>query len=96
MIRQYEPTGSRGRYTPTPRGTMLTGAVPVGTICQPEILGGKVIVTGWLPRDYAAWDGKTRTMSTKRIRGGHLATVRRLRDGKTCTIAGQYLLDADT
>lgn len=93
MIRQYAPTVSRCRMTETPRGTMQTGVVPVGTICRPHHSRSWVIVEAWMPRDYAAY--RNGRFTTVRIRGGHLAQVRRLDNGQRFTLSDVWLLDAE-
>lgn len=93
MIRQYAPTVSRFRMLETPRGKQQCGVVPVGTICKPREGAAKVMVLAWLPRDYASY--ASGQFTTKRIRGGHLALVKRLRDGKTFTLSDVWLLDSE-
>lgn len=94
MLRQYGPSGSRARMTDTPRGKMETGVIPIGTICN--VRGQrKVIVEAWLPRDYACFDNATRKFTTKRIRGGHLAMVRRLDNGQRFPLSDVWLLDTE-
>lgn len=103
MIRQYGPNVSPFRYVQTPRGQMECGTIPVGTICKPVlyILGRcqgtmpTVIVEAWLPRDYPSWNPATRKMTTKRIRGGHLAQVRCLHSGRRFTLSDAWLRDAE-
>ncbi len=92
MIRQYGPTGTRFRNADTPRGAMQCGVVPVGTICQPRD-GAKIIVEAWIPRDYAKYSGGQ--FSTVRIRGGHIAMVRRLDNGKRFPLSDVWLLDSE-
>ncbi|GEM_PF-789653 len=50
------------------------------------------IVEAWLPRDYAKWDGSTRSFKTVRIRGGHLAVVRSLRDRRRVQTVADWIL----
>lgn len=95
MIRQYGPTGSSVRLTQTPRGPMWCGTIPTGAICRIDAHSAKVIIEGWLPRDYASWNPTTRRMSSKRIRGGHLAIVRFLADGRRITISDAWLRELD-
>jgi hypothetical protein len=92
----YPPiaTTVRGKtvYYADPRDRQI-GTIPVGTILyiqdgvnplrgftRPLLCREPWIVEAWLPRDYANWDGVTRTFKTMRIRGGHLAIVRSLRN----------------
>lgn len=92
MLRQYGPTVNRSRATETPRGVMQCGVIPIGSIITPHGCTCKVIVEAWIPRDYAKYHrGK---FSTVRIRGGHLAMVRRLDNGKRFQLSDAWLLDA--
>ena len=50
------------------------------------------IVEAWLPREYAKLDGASRTFKTVRIRGGHLAVVRSLRDRKRRKTVADWIL----
>lgn len=50
------------------------------------------IVEGWLPRDYAKWDGASRSFRTVRIRGGHLAVVRSLRNRRRVKTVADWIL----
>jgi hypothetical protein len=50
------------------------------------------IVEAWLPRDYAKWDQSSRSFKTMRIRGGHLAMVRSLRDRRRVRTVADWLL----
>ncbi|TRD17301.1 hypothetical protein [Palleronia caenipelagi] len=89
MLRQYEPQRFRDQVI---RGkTCRVGTVDVGSI---RIVGGvKVMVEGWIPRDYACHiNGR---FVTKRIRGGHLAQIRVLRTGQKKILADHYLVNAD-
>lgn len=92
MMRQYG--AQRHVMIDTPRGRMAVGTVPVGTICQIDgTHGPRVIVEAWLPRDYSTLDPVTRRMSTKRIRGGHIALVRNLANGKQFKLSDVWLVD---
>lgn len=89
MLRQYNAT----RFTLQQIGgtTRKVGTVPVGAILR--LQGGtKIRVEGWIPRDYATREnGK---YATKRIAGGHMATVRRLSDNHTFPISDVFLINA--
>ena len=84
--------GRRTVYFTDPRDKQI-GTIPVGAIIyiqeginplkgftQPVVRREPWIVEAWLPRDYAVWNDSTRTFRTVRIRGGHLAMVRSLRN----------------
>lgn len=90
MIRQYEA----GRHrVETIRGRLRrVGTQPAGTICR--LPGGRVIIEGWIPRDYQLCEGRGR-WRTVRIRGGHLAQVRFLATGRRALIADHHLLDKE-
>lgn len=92
MIRQYGQP-QRVRAVNTPRGTMMCGTIPVGTICKPHRSRVRVIVEAWLPRDYASYERGRFT--TKRITGGHLAIVRRLDNGQRFKLSDAWLIDAE-
>lgn len=93
MIRQYAPTVSRFRNTETPRGVMQCGVLPIGTICKPQPSAAPVIIEAWLPRDYAKYERGQ--FSTVRIRGGHIAIVRCLKNGKRFQLSDAWLLDSE-
>lgn len=64
-------------------GTMLyiqDGVSPLKGLTRDVVQREPWIVEAWLPREYAKWDRVSRTFKTARIRGGHLAVVRSLRD----------------
>lgn len=92
MIRQYGPTVSRFCYIDTPRGSTQVGVVPIGTICRPHNCTSNVEVLAWIPRDYSKYERGR--FNTKRIRGGHLALVRNLRNGTIFELSDVWLLDA--
>lgn len=50
------------------------------------------IVEAWLPREYSKWDGVLRTFKSVRIRGGHLAVVRSLRDRRRRKTVADWIL----
>jgi hypothetical protein len=50
------------------------------------------IVEAWIPRDYSKWDAASRTFTTMRIAGGHLAQARSLRNGRVQLVADWILL----
>lgn len=91
-------------YHPDPRDRQI-GTIPVGTILyiqdgvnplrgftRPMVCREPWIVEAWLPRDYTKWDGVTRTFKTVRIRGGHLAIVRSLRNRTRVKTVADWLL----
>lgn len=84
---------------------MRIGTIPVGTIVyiqdgvrplrgltQPVICRDPWIVEAWLPCDYSKWNAATRTFTSVRIAGGHLAIVRSLRSGRVQPVADWILL----
>jgi hypothetical protein len=85
--------------------TRRIGTIPVGTIVyiqdgvrpprgltQPVVCREPWIVEAWLPRDYSKWNATTRTFTTVRMAGGHLAIVRSLRNGRVQPVADWILL----
>jgi hypothetical protein len=50
------------------------------------------IVEAWLPRDYSKWNATTRSFTTVRIAGGHLATVRSLRNRRRVALVADWIL----
>jgi hypothetical protein len=89
---------------PDPRDKQI-GTIPIGTILyiqdginplrgftRPIVCREPWIVEAWLPREYAKWDGVSRTFKSVRIRGGHLALVRGLRTNRVQTVADWILL----
>jgi hypothetical protein len=77
-------------------GTILyiqDGVSPLNGIPRHTVCREPWIVEAWLPRDYAKWDASTRRFTTVRIAGGHLASVRSLRDrNRVKTVADWILL----
>jgi len=95
MIRQYYPQRFRQNH---PCGRPV-GTITVGTIAYIQDRLGRFdrpvcrnpwIVEAWLPREYAVCGGPNTF-----CRGGHLAVVRSLRDGRRQLVADHYLLCAD-
>jgi hypothetical protein len=91
-------------YYPDPRDKQI-GTIPIGTILyiqdginplkgftRPFVCREPGIVEAWLPRDYAKWDGLSRTFKTVRIRGGHLAIVRSLRNRNRVQPVADWIL----
>ena len=91
-------------YCADPRDRQI-GTIPVGTILYLQdgvspfkgltrdvVQREPWIVEAWLPRDYAKWDGVSRTFRTVRIRGGHLAVVRSLRDRRRRKTVADWIL----
>jgi hypothetical protein len=93
MLNQYDPQ----RHRPsTLRGrSVRTGTIPLGTIASlPD--HGRVIVLAWLPREIgAARKENGRWRSSFVARGGHLAVVRRLSDGRSVSVSDHLLLGAE-
>jgi hypothetical protein len=96
--------GRKTVYCTDPRDRQI-GTIPVGTILYIQdgvnpfhgltrtvVQREPWIVEGWLPRDYAKWDGATRTFQTVRIRGGHLAVVRSLRNRRRAKTVADWIL----
>jgi hypothetical protein len=50
------------------------------------------MVEAWLPREYEKWDPASRTFRTVRIRGGHLALVRSLRNRRRLATVADWIL----
>lgn len=91
MIHQYDPQRFRSA---TLRGKPVRiGTIPIGTIV--ELRDGRAIVQAWLPRRIGAGRRTARGWEDAFIaRGGHLAEVRRLSDGRISRIADHILLRA--
>lgn len=81
------------------------GTIPVGTILyiqdvvrplcgltRPIVCREPWIVEAWLPRDYTKWDSGNRTFRTVRVAGGHLASVRSLRDRRRVQLVADWIL----
>jgi hypothetical protein len=96
--------GRKTVYYSDPRDRQI-GTVPVGTILYIQdgvspfkgltrdvVHRESWIVEAWLPREYANWDGISRTFKTVRIRGGHLAVVRSLRDSRRRKTVADWIL----
>ena len=102
MIRQYyahrfsRSTGPKELYVGTINvGTIVyiqDGVRPMRGLPQRIICREPWIVEGWIPRDYAKWDSRTRTFRKVRIRGGHLAQVRSLRDRWRVQLVADWIL----
>lgn len=93
MLRQYDPPRFR-RETISNRACNV-GTMPVGTICTPHRAGCKVMIEAWLPRHIGAWkrDALGRHVGTYCARGGHIAMVRRLDNGRRFPLSDAWLLD---
>jgi hypothetical protein len=100
MIRQY---GAQ-RFSTGPRGKRI-GTIPVGTIVyiqdginplrgltRPIVCREPWIVEAWLPRDYSKWNPTSRSFTTVRIAGGHLAMVRSLRNRRRVECVADWIL----
>lgn len=100
MLRQYNP--QRFRRMALGGKVRHVGTVPVGEIVDlPERLGirshgktDRIIVEGWIPRDYHAHhrDANGHWQSV-RMTGGHLAQVRSLRTRRQYQLADHWLMD---
>ena len=78
-----------------PVGTILyiqDGVSPLKGLTRNVVQREPWIVEAWLPRDYAKWDGHSRTFRTVRIRGGHLALVRSLRNRNRMQPVADWIL----
>lgn len=78
-----------------PVGTILyiqDGVSPLKGLTRDVVQREPWIVEAWLPREYAKWDGVSRTFKTVRIRGGHLAEVRSLRDRRRRKTVADWIL----
>jgi|GEM_PF-3364857 len=94
MLHQYSP--QRQRRAVIRNRSVAVGTIPIGTIFTHPLNGRRHIVTAWLPREIGA---ARRTAAgqyenTFVARGGHLATVRKLADGRTQTLADHHILRA--
>src|SRR5437773_6180405 len=96
--------GRKTVYYADPRDRQI-GTIPVGTILyiqdgvrplngltHPIVRREPWIVEAWVPRDYAKWDGSSRTFKAVRIRGGHLAIVRSLRNRNRVQPVADWIL----
>jgi hypothetical protein len=96
--------GKETIYCPDPRDKKI-GTIPVGTIVYIQdgvrplhgltrdvVCREPWIVEAWLPRDYAKWDGASRTFKRVRIAGGHLALVRSLRNRRRVQEVADWIL----
>jgi hypothetical protein len=104
----YPPTikkiGGKTIHYADPRdrqiGTIGVGAIlyiqdgvnPLNGLTRPIVCREPWIVEAWLPRDYAKWDAASRTFKDVRIRGGHLAIVRSLRDRRRVQTVADWIL----
>ena len=99
-----EKVGRKTVYYAHPRDRQI-GTIPVGTILYIQdgvspfksltrdvVQREPWIVEAWLPREYAKWEGASRAFKTVRIRGGHLAVVRSLRDSRRRTTVADWIL----
>ena len=78
-----------------PVGTILyiqDGVSPLKGLTRDVVQREPWIVEAWLPREYAKWDGASRTFRTVKIRGGHLAVVRSLRDRRRRKTVADWIL----
>lgn len=78
-----------------PVGTILyiqDGVNPLKGLTRDVVQREPWIVEAWLPREYAKWDGVSRTFRTVRIRGGHVAVVQSLRDRRRRNTVADWIL----
>ncbi len=76
-------------------GTILyiqDGVRPLNGLTRNVVCREPWIVEAWLPREFAKWDGGTRKFRTVRIRGGHLAVVRSLRNRRRVETVADWIL----
>lgn len=76
-------------------GTILyiqDGVRPLRGLTPPLLCREPWIVEAWLPRDYTRFDANTRTFSSTRIAGGHLAVIRSLRDRRRVQRVADWIL----
>ena len=87
MLRQYSPP--RHRYMTIRGRTMAVGTVPVGEIFRYAPTRGarprRYMVVGWMTRAYARADRTGRFCYL--ARGGHLALVRDLANGRQAMLS---------
>lgn len=96
--------GKNVTYVADPRdkrvGTIAVGTIlyiqdgvrPLRGLTRPLLCREPWIVEAWLPRDYTQWNTSTRTFSSTRIAGGHLAVVRSLRDRRRVQRVADWIL----
>ena len=78
-----------------PIGTVLyiqDGVRPLNGLTRPVVCREPWMVEAWIPRDYAKWDQSARTFHNVRIRGGHLAVVRSLRNQRRVQLVVDWIL----
>lgn len=78
-----------------PVGTILyiqDGVRPLCGLTRPIVCREPWIVEAWLPRDSTEWDLGQRAHRTVRVAGGHLASVRSLRDRRRVQIVADWIL----
>lgn len=103
-----QPRKVRGRtvYERDPRDRYI-GTIGVGTILyiqdgirplrgfsRPFVRREPWMVEAWLPREYAKWNPASRSFTSTRIAGGHLAKVRSLRNRNHVTTVADWILMA--
>ena len=96
--------GRKTVYYSDPRdrqiGTILVGTIlyiqdgvsPFKGLTRDIVHREPWIVEAWLPRECAKWNGVSRTFETVRIRAGHLAVVRSLRDRRRRKTVADWIL----
>ena len=78
-----------------PVGTIIyiqDGVRPLSGLSRAIVCREPWIVEAWLPRDYSKWDPDIKAFRTVRIRGGHLARVRSLRDQRRVKQVADWIL----
>lgn len=94
MIRQYYAQRHRMVIIPGATHARPVGVIPVGTVFECG-RHERWIVEGWHPREYtAAYRDRNGHWANTFMRGGHLATCRRLRDGKRVQASDAYIRSA--
>lgn len=94
MLRQYAPP--RFRYAEIRGRHLPIGTVPIGSIYRYQAPRGRrprtYMVMAWMPRAYARIDRAARTADFSYLaRGGHLALVRDLADGRQALMADHII-----
>ena len=94
MLRQYAPP--RFRYAEIRGRHLPIGTVPIGSIYRYQAPRARrprtYMVMAWMPRAYARIDRAARTADFSYLaRGGHLALVRDLANGRVALMADHII-----
>lgn len=76
-------------------GTILyiqDGVRPLGVFSRPFVRREPWMVEAWLPRENAKWNPASRSFTSTRIAGGHLAVVRSLRNRNSVATVADWIL----